>query len=110
MNGGDSGSAVFLWGGGSNVTLTGQLFGGRTDNTHFIFSPWNNIQGIMGNIVTTPYGYRARRGSRFRRSFFTWGQYASSLSDCSARAHSDGVLCKRSIITLGGCRYDGGKH
>lgn len=57
VNGGDSGSAVFLWGGGSNVTLTGQLFGGRTDNTHFIFSPWNNIQGIMGNIVTTPYGY-----------------------------------------------------
>jgi hypothetical protein len=60
-NGGDSGSAVFVWDGGSNATLTGQLFGGTSWNgsvyTQFIMSNINNIQSELGNVASTIHGY-----------------------------------------------------
>jgi hypothetical protein len=44
---GDSGSPVFVWSGGTDVTMTGQLFGGRTDNgtQYYGFSIFNFING-----------------------------------------------------------------
>src|SRR5215203_4482325 len=41
---GDSGSPVFYWAGGNNVTLTGLLWGGNSSNTNFVFSPIANIE------------------------------------------------------------------
>ncbi len=42
---GDSGSAAFYWTGGTDVTVTGQLFGMNADNGTFAFSPMNFING-----------------------------------------------------------------
>ncbi len=50
--GGDSGSPVFYWGGGSNVTLTGMLWGGNSSNTSFVFSPIAGIEQELGALRT----------------------------------------------------------
>lgn len=59
--GGDSGSAVFFWDGGSNARLAGQVFGGQAYNgsvyTQFIMSNINNIQAELGNVASTIHGY-----------------------------------------------------
>jgi len=44
VQGGDSGSAVFFWNGGSEATIAGQLFG-RIGTSRFVFSIWNFIVG-----------------------------------------------------------------
>lgn len=49
---GDSGSPVFYWGGGSNVTLTGILWGGNSSNTSFVFRPMPGIEGELGALRT----------------------------------------------------------
>jgi hypothetical protein len=50
--GGDSGSPVFYWNGGSNVTLTGMLWGGNSSNTAFGFSPITGIEQELGALRT----------------------------------------------------------
>ncbi|HEU0053197.1 MAG TPA: hypothetical protein VFQ39_08460, partial [Longimicrobium sp.] len=53
VQGGDSGSAVFTWGGGSNVTLKGILWGGNASNDTFIYSPINQIEQDLGALTTS---------------------------------------------------------
>jgi len=55
VRGGDSGSPVFSVTSGSNVRLTGVLWGGGTDETGatvFVFSPFANITGEVGGLTT----------------------------------------------------------
>jgi hypothetical protein len=49
---GDSGSPVFYWTGGSNVALTGILWGGNSSNTSFVFSPMSGIEAELGALRT----------------------------------------------------------
>ncbi len=49
--GGDSGSPVFRIDGGSNVTLLGNLWGGNSSGTLFVYSPFANIEGELGNLT-----------------------------------------------------------
>ncbi len=49
---GDSGSPVFYWNGGSNVTLTGLLWGGNKSLTSFVFSPMSRIEQELGALRT----------------------------------------------------------
>lgn len=49
---GDSGSPVFYWNGGSNVTLTGLLWGGNASFTSFVFSPMSGIERELGALRT----------------------------------------------------------
>jgi len=49
---GDSGSDVFSVTSGSNVKLAGVLWGGSTDGTQFVFSPFANITGELGSLTT----------------------------------------------------------
>jgi hypothetical protein len=50
VGGGDSGSPVFTWNGGSTVTLNGILWGGNSAGTLFVYSPFANIQGELGAL------------------------------------------------------------
>ncbi|HEX2204324.1 MAG TPA: hypothetical protein VHG91_13530 [Longimicrobium sp.] len=50
VGGGDSGSPVFTWGGGSTVTLKGILWGGNSTNTTFIYSPINQVEQELGAL------------------------------------------------------------
>lgn len=50
--GGDSGSPVFYWNGGSNVALMGILWGGNSSNTSFGFSPMSGIEAELGALRT----------------------------------------------------------
>jgi hypothetical protein len=43
VGGGDSGSPVFSWGGGSTVSLRGILWGGNSAGTQFVYSPFANV-------------------------------------------------------------------
>jgi hypothetical protein len=53
VGGGDSGSPVFrLSGGGTNVTLLGNLWGGNSSNTLFVYSPIANIVRELGALTT----------------------------------------------------------
>jgi len=52
VGGGDSGSPVFEWNGGSNVTLVGILWGGSTSGTQFVFSPMSGIERELGSLTT----------------------------------------------------------
>lgn len=54
---GDSGSGVFERLGGSDIALTGILWGGGTDGsgaTIFVFSPMENIELELGQLTTSP--------------------------------------------------------
>jgi hypothetical protein len=50
--GGDSGSPVFRIGSGSNVTLLGNLWGGNSSGTLFVYSPIANIEAELGPLMT----------------------------------------------------------
>jgi hypothetical protein len=51
--GGDSGSPVFrMNAGGSNVTLLGNLWGGNSSGTLFVYSPIANIEHELGALTT----------------------------------------------------------
>ena len=52
VGGGDSGSDVFTVTGGTNVRLSGVLWGGSTDGTTFVFSPFANVTGELGALTT----------------------------------------------------------
>jgi hypothetical protein len=49
---GDSGSDVFTVTSGSNVKLSGVLWGGSSDGKQFVFSPFANITGELGSLTT----------------------------------------------------------
>jgi hypothetical protein len=49
---GDSGSDVFTITSGTNVRLSGVLWGGSTDGTTFVFSPFANVTGELGGLTT----------------------------------------------------------
>jgi hypothetical protein len=49
---GDSGSDVFSVTSGTNVKLDGVLWGGSSDGTSFVFSPFANITGELGALTT----------------------------------------------------------
>ena len=49
---GDSGSDVFSVTSGNNVKLAGVLWGGSSDGTQFVFSPFANITGELGSLTT----------------------------------------------------------
>jgi hypothetical protein len=48
---GDSGSPVFVIGGGTNVTLVGILWGGSGSST-FVYSPITNVEQELGALTT----------------------------------------------------------
>jgi hypothetical protein len=51
--GGDSGSPVFrIAGGGNRVTLLGNLWGGNSSGTLFVYSPIANIESELGSLTT----------------------------------------------------------
>jgi hypothetical protein len=50
---GDSGSPVFQISSGSDVTLTGILWGGNSSGTMFVFSPLKNVQDELGSMTAT---------------------------------------------------------
>jgi hypothetical protein len=51
--GGDSGSPVFsINGGGDNVTLLGNLWGGNSSGTLFVYSPISGIERELGSLTT----------------------------------------------------------
>lgn len=54
VDGGDSGSPVFFYEGGDNVTLLGILWGGSTDeaNPEFVYSPLSGVKRELGNFRT----------------------------------------------------------
>ena len=52
VGGGDSGSPVFRIDGGDNVTLLGNLWGGNSSNTLFVYSPIANIESELGTLKT----------------------------------------------------------
>ena len=54
VQGGDSGSPVFRIEGGTNVTLLGNLWGGNSSGTLFVYSPLSNIEGELGALQTRP--------------------------------------------------------
>ena len=49
---GDSGSDVFTVTSGTNVKLSGVLWGGSTDGTTFVFSPFANVTAELGALTT----------------------------------------------------------
>jgi hypothetical protein len=50
--GGDSGSPVFSIAGGNRVTLLGNLWGGNSSGTLFVYSPIANIERELGALTT----------------------------------------------------------
>ena len=50
--GGDSGSPVFRINNGSRVTLLGNLWGGNSSGTLFVYSPIANIERELGPLTT----------------------------------------------------------
>jgi len=50
--GGDSGSPVFHIGNGGRVTLLGNLWGGNSSGTLFVYSPMANIERELGPLTT----------------------------------------------------------
>jgi len=50
--GGDSGSPVFHIGNGGRVTLLGNLWGGNSSGTLFVYSPMANIERELGPLMT----------------------------------------------------------
>ena len=52
VQGGDSGSPVFRIASGDNVTLLGNLWGGNSSGTLFVYSPLSGIEGELGPLTT----------------------------------------------------------
>ena len=52
VQGGDSGAPVFRIDGGTNVTLLGNLWGGNSSGTQFVYSPLSGIEGELGALQT----------------------------------------------------------
>jgi hypothetical protein len=52
VGGGDSGSDVFQVTSGTNVKLSGILWGGNSGGTQFVFSPLANVTRDLGTLVT----------------------------------------------------------
>jgi hypothetical protein len=52
VQGGDSGSPVFRIEGGNNVTLLGNLWGGNSSGTQFVYSPIAGIESELGSLQT----------------------------------------------------------
>jgi hypothetical protein len=52
VQGGDSGSPVFKIDGGDNVTLLGNLWGGNSSGTMFVYSPLSGIEQELGALQT----------------------------------------------------------
>jgi hypothetical protein len=52
VQGGDSGSPVFRIEGGSSVTLLGNLWGGNSSGTLFVYSPMSGIVAELGALST----------------------------------------------------------
>jgi hypothetical protein len=50
--GGDSGSPVFRIAGGDGVTLLGNLWGGNSSGTLFVYSPISGIESELGSLTT----------------------------------------------------------
>jgi hypothetical protein len=53
VEGGDSGSPVFKILSGDNVSLLGDLWGGNTDGTLFVYSPIAKVKQELGGVITT---------------------------------------------------------
>jgi hypothetical protein len=51
--GGDSGSPVFRTTSGDRVTLLGNLWGGNSSGTQFVYSPIANIEHELGSLTTS---------------------------------------------------------
>jgi hypothetical protein len=52
VEGGDSGSPVFSITSGDNVTLLGNLWGGNSSGTQFVYSPLSGIERELGALQT----------------------------------------------------------
>jgi hypothetical protein len=52
VEGGDSGAPVFLSSAGGGVALAGVLWGGDAAGTTFIYSPIDNVERELGNLIT----------------------------------------------------------
>lgn len=52
VQGGDSGSPVFRIDSANNVTLLGNLWGGNSSGTLFVYSPLSGIEGELGELTT----------------------------------------------------------
>jgi hypothetical protein len=52
VQGGDSGAPVFRIEGGTDVTLLGNLWGGNSSGTMFVYSPLSGIEGELGALTT----------------------------------------------------------
>ena len=52
VQGGDSGSPVFRIDSGGNVTLLGNLWGGNSSGTLFVYSPMSGIEAELGALET----------------------------------------------------------
>ena len=50
--GGDSGSPVFRTNSSGGVTLLGNLWGGNSSGTMFVYSPIANIERELGQLTT----------------------------------------------------------
>jgi hypothetical protein len=54
---GDSGAGVFVYSvSGDTASVSGQLLGGDSTTVYY-YSPMNNIQGEMGLLISTIYGW-----------------------------------------------------
>jgi len=51
VEGGDSGSQVFVTLSGDNVRLVGLLWGGNSSGTLFVYSPIGNVEGELGTLT-----------------------------------------------------------
>jgi hypothetical protein len=52
VQGGDSGSPVFRIESGGDVTLLGNLWGGNSSGTLFVYSPLSGIETELGELTT----------------------------------------------------------
>jgi hypothetical protein len=52
--GGDSGSPVFRINSSNNVTLLGNLWGGNSSGTLFVYSPMSGIESELGSLIVRP--------------------------------------------------------
>jgi len=53
VQGGDSGSPVFSLSGSNSATLLGNLWGGNSSGTHFVYSPLSGIRADLGQDLDT---------------------------------------------------------
>jgi hypothetical protein len=53
VQGGDSGSPVFSLSGSNSATLLGNLWGGNSSGTQFVYSPLSGIRADLGQDLDT---------------------------------------------------------